>query len=51
VPAAADRRWPDTFLAGYFVAVRDSGSLAATIGLQYSAPFTCRGVALVAWRR
>src|SRR3990167_9391635 len=36
----SERRWFDSFLAWYFVAIWGSGFLATKIGLQYAAPFT-----------
>ena len=65
IPSLSERRWFDSFLAWYFVAIWGSGFLATKIGLQYAAPFkvvpsalsgigiaiTCAGVALVAWKR
>jgi len=39
-PPLSERRWFDSFLAWYFVAIWGSGFLATKIGLQYAAPFT-----------
>jgi len=39
-PPLSARRWFDSFLAWYFVAIWGSGFLATKIGLQYAAPFT-----------
>src|ERR1700704_1658395 len=40
MPAIANRRWFDSFLAWYFVSIWGSGFLASKIGMQYAPPFT-----------